>query len=350
MTTIGITADFHFDTYRSVGLSTGQVTSRLPELTQCFRWIIRCLHKRGIKDLFILGDLVHNRCAVEVPVLHAIGECLEYARESDVRVVVVAGNHDSYLRNSRVSSLTPMGCRVVTAPMLMEMNSNATELLHLIPWADSAKELRRAIASLPIRSVKTKERQRRYLFGHFMLNGLFPGQGGINQEDLHESDYDRIILGHVHDGRKVSAKTRYVGAPLALDYGDCAGDRGFILLDLKTDRLVRIVNKRSPKFHQVDSVEAAAQVRSGDYVRVRAVSQETRDRIVECLKASNPDAKVETELVEADFGGKARLDLTEGSGAVGKYCDYVGLAGEERERLVQLGNRILETAAAGKKP
>ena len=324
---IAITADLQMDMQASVGVvQPDGLTDRLNHRIDCLRWVAQEAVERGCPYLFVLGDIFDNRSAVDVGVLDAVCSAFAGIAGSFRRIVVLPGNHDSYLRNARITSLRALvgTCQVVTSSVRMELDG-VTALL--VPWQERVEDYTNEIGSAGMKSMDSA-----VLMTHALLESAVPGKG-IPLSALEPcGKFRRVFLGDVHEPQDVTGdgRVQYVGAPMQYDYGDAGGRRGFVVYDTKKDKVEFVSNVVSPKFAVVkDRGTAEAANRSmATYVRVLGGAE----------FVGKPGVVVE-RIDPPPSMAPSRLGVTAASSPLAVIRSYVEAVANEadRERLVEAG-------------
>jgi len=289
---IALSADWQFASYPSLStvLPSG-ITSRLHQLQQAWGWYIHQGADLGCDTFSVLGDIYNDRTVIDLPVLDVVPRCFRDLRDmlqdppdADSSAIIVAGNHDSYLRNTSINSLQGLAgySEVVDEDLLVwehgfkeeESGDEISAGLVFMPWKETDEQIEGAVEEALKR---VSHCHRKYLFSHFMLAGLF-GNAGHDRDLLRPSEWTHIFLGDVHDHMTIDNNITYVGSPLQLTFGDAGKDRGFIVLDLDTGDWTHEVNEESPKFHTLNDGTTEGylkNIRPCDFVRFKDASAET---------------------------------------------------------------------------
>lgn len=335
---IAITSDWQFDLHQSYsrGLVGNGYTSRLQDQVTAWRWVVDTAASERCTALYVLGDLFDRRTSIDLPVLHAVAECLRYARSVLTEVVLLAGNHDSYLRSPSVSSLAALGglATVVTSPTVFGN-------LACLPWTEGEDDVRVAVQEL-----KRQAPADSWLFGHLTLQGLFPDTG-VDPDVLDISEWAGVFLGDVHDHCKVSGAV-YCGAPLALNYGDSGKDRGFVVLDTAKRKWKHHVNTVSPRFHTIKTLdeEVVAAVTAKDFVRLDVALE---DNAIALEVFREIGAVVRDSVPVLDVGLVPRIAVAADDSqeqVLKKYLDYTDVPEATRGRFLAAGLKYLAEGVA----
>lgn len=315
------------------------ITSRLQDQLNCWEWIVSEAIERKCIHLFVVGDIFDSRDTINVSVIDTVCRAFHAVNASeetgwrDLRLHVLVGNHDSYLKTPKLNSLQALkgAAHVYDQPMVLPVLNAA-----MVPWTDDQDDFHKQIDAVSTGAYD-------YLFTHVMVEGAVPHGRGIPYSWLKADKFTRIFLGDVHEPVDLDDNVHYIGSPMQIDNRDAGGRRGFYIYDTKDDELEYIENEISPRFHIIEDANTDA-VREGDFVRVKS---DDPDIAAEAVAAAQEKTTwVESELVEVD-DNPPRLDVRSKdthAAVLQKYCKHQGLEGEVLKRRVKLGLDILEEA------
>jgi DNA repair exonuclease SbcCD nuclease subunit len=333
---IAITADLQFDTYRSLSRldpATG-LTSRLQDCLDCFEWIVLSAAENDCAYLAVLGDVFNSRTAVDIAVIHKVVEAFAKAAAAFEEVRVVAGNHDSYLRNPSLNSIQALSgvAEVIDKPVIADR-------VAYVPWHDDPVEY-----DGYMKQVVKQEPE--FLMTHLLLQGAVGEHVdvGVPVSTVYPDEFEAVFLGDVHAPVEVAPGVQYVGAPMAFNYGD-ASRRGYWILDTDTYEYWFVENEISPRFYVIRDVKQLRKlqdkIRSCDYVRLElppeAVSaddlSDLRDmsRWVESTAPEMENIKPRLNVRSSDKHGEV----------LRQYVEFTETE-MDRKRLVKQGQEILE--------
>jgi len=335
---VAITSDLQFDEYARWSKPTGRgTTTRLEDFLACFRWIVQGALDAGCTHLFVLGDIFDSRTTISIPVLDCVVAEFEAAAKK-LRVVVLAGNHDSYLRDTTLTSTRVLTghARTVTTPEVVEVSGGCR--FGMVPWSDDPHAVATGVGYVAKKGAH-------YLFAHAMIKGAVTGApSGLPITALQHTLFRRVVLGDVHDPIQINKKVQYAGAPLQINYGDVGGKRGYWILHTATDQLVFVENEISPRFHYVTDAKTAKAVREGDFARVKIDDDEEANAVAEQLRDKTPWVEGVVQDIEDDEEDP-RLSLSVSdthADAIAKYAEHQGVGGNKA--LIDLGLDILTEA------
>lgn len=202
------------------------------------------LEENGITTLLILGDTFDRRKYVNFYALQRAKEMFfDKLAAANIRVYMLAGNHDTYYKNTNGVNSPDLLLReypnisVIDRPQTIHLdygNTNADVLM--LPWictdnyAESMAELTNTSATL--------------CMGHLELAGFAMYRGMDSHEGMDKSIFDKFDLvfsGHYHH-RSDDGHIYYLGNPYELTWQDYNDPRGFHLFDPNTRGLEFIRN------------------------------------------------------------------------------------------------------------
>lgn len=333
---IAITADLQLDLYERYSKPHAKwVTTRLADMMDCWNWMLSEAEDCG--QLVVVGDIFDNRTHIELPVLDAACEMINRAAAAFDVVYVLAGNHDSYLRDTTITSIRVLGrqnVEVITSPRQFGD-------YWFVPWSDDGEDFADSIAACTPTS-------RGILFSHVLLTGAVARAKGLDVGVLQASRWRRVFLGDVHKPMEMLSNVLYVGSPMQIDYRDAGEIRGFVKYDVDADEVDYVENTVSPKFHLVktdedatevaDLVRAGEGVLAGDFARVEVDAEEVTAALREA------GLRVESKAVRSP-AAPPRLDVTVSdshAAALAKYVQHQKV--EDADAVVAAGLEILDEA------
>lgn len=209
-------------------------------------WFVEDLTKRGITDIFFLGDFFHYRSDISVSTLHIAAQILQKLK--NFNMVFIVGNHDAFYKDrSDVNSLSILNGRknITVIDAATETTLFGKKVLFL-PWGaniDSVNEVDIMFGHLEIES--------------FKMNSFKSCDHGAKSANLLEKA-DLVMTGHFHlrDERKYNDGTIvYVGNPFEMDFGDAGSTKGYYILDIPSSTYTFYENKLSPKHKKITLTE-----------------------------------------------------------------------------------------------
>jgi DNA repair exonuclease SbcCD nuclease subunit len=202
------------------------------------------LEQTGIDTVLILGDTFDRRKYVNFYALQRAKEMFfDKLAAANIRVYMLAGNHDTYYKNTNEVNSPDLLLReysnisVIDRPQTIHLdygNTNADVLM--LPWicadnyAESMAELTNTTATL--------------CMGHLELAGFAMYRGMDSHEGMDKNifdKFDRVFSGHYHH-KSDDGHIFYLGNPYELTWQDYNDPRGFHLFDPNTRELEFVRN------------------------------------------------------------------------------------------------------------
>lgn len=227
MSSVGITADIHFG---------------VPGRTDDILWACRVMREycadNKIDVMFVLGDLYHNRQAIEIDVNSQVAKFFEETKEKyNQEWIVFPGNHDMFLRHSwGINSLTPLKkhLTVIEDIKILEIEGQRFWILPFITYEKAY-----------MRVINTIARHKEFRTGEdILLTHIGVRSATLNtcfllkdwsSVTFEYSTFKRIYTGHFHSKQQVGENVWYPGSPIPFkfDEGDVA--HGFYVYDIQAN-------------------------------------------------------------------------------------------------------------------
>jgi len=192
----------------------------------------------NIKDIIICGDIFNNRHEISVTTIHTAHEF--FSNLNMFNIFALVGNHDAYYKDrADVNSINILNGRdnitIINEPIVINQFGKQ---IAFCPWGSKLDFIKDKVD---------------YLFGHFetktfKLTKYEDCQIGFTPAELLEKS-QTTFSGHLHvrDEREYKdGKIIYVGNPFQLNWGDYELDKGYYILDFKTNDLSFNKNTISP--------------------------------------------------------------------------------------------------------
>lgn len=306
----------------------------------------------AIDTVLHLGDLVDRRKYININTARRLREdFLEPLTARALDVYMVAGNHDTYFKNTNeVNSLR----EIANSYPYIKIYDKAPELIKfdnlpilLIPWIcdENRKESIERIKSsnAPIAA------------GHLEIQGFEMYRGSIVSHGDDRSLFDRfdmVLSGHYHH-RSSDGTIFYLGSHGEFTWSDYDDPRGFHILDTETRELTFIENpyKMFKKIWYNDSnddflnLEIDYSQYAGAMVKV-IVQQKTNlfwfEKFVENLESESP---VDIQIVEDHLNLNLEEDsdiVNEAESTIDIFKKYIGNFDENTVNKVKLEKKIVE--------
>lgn len=330
-----VTADTQFDDQmRYAKILPSGLSSRLRDAIQCFEWVVEEAVARKCEGLIVLGDVFDSRTAIEISVLDQVLRAFSGAA-AELEIMVLVGNHDSYLRTPKVNSAQVfLGIADVwDSPVVVGEFAFS-------PWVDDVEVLAAQVKMLAADS------RPRYLLGHCLVQGAVPSHVGIPPALLLPERWERVLLGDVHEPIALAdGKIQYVGAPMQWHQGDQGRERGFFVLDDADSSLEFVPNLMSPRFYTLTSVDQLPKfpIRDCDFVRIKTDDPDVHKAIVEEIGPTA--ATVESLLVQFEGAEEPRLEISTSDPQAEVLARYLKYHDVDDEALLELGCELLDEAS-----
>lgn len=238
--------------------------------------------EQKIETILHLGDFFDSRTSLSlVDIDFVVNWFIPKLNDSGAHMIVIAGNHDVYYRNSnKINSLSLLkNCKNITV-IEDEIYVHKTDNKNFVmcPWLNDENQ-ERLLEELA--HYATKE--------HILcLHGEFAGMkmyknSIVNQHGLDVSlfkGYHHVLSGHFHHP-SVYGNIEYMGAAHYMNWQDHNDWRGYFTYDVKNDSYEKIKNPYSP-FVEIKYDDARTDL-EGKIVRIiveeEAVHSELKDFI-----------------------------------------------------------------------
>jgi hypothetical protein len=225
MSKVLLTADFHFGLH-----------GRTKDILMAAKSIRSYAQKNGIKHVFVLGDLFHDRESINVEVMHVVYEFLAATkREYDQEWYVFPGNHDMYYKhNWKITSLRPLAdvCHVLEDIHRVELFDRRFWMIPFIAVDKAYMDV--------VDEIDKECRQSDVLLTHIGCIGasynlcfLFQEQKAINFDHRAAG---QVFTGHFHCYHRAGVKTHYVGSPIPFSFDEGVVPHGFVEYDCDTGK------------------------------------------------------------------------------------------------------------------
>ena len=183
---VGLISDLHFGAKKSDDLF---FESQVKFVKDVF---LRTLKEKEVRDIFILGDVFHDRRSISVKVLDSVSKLFrDDFSEFNVRVIV--GNHDMYYStNTDVNSVNYLSYISKNIKVYSKVAEDGKFLV--LPWFDdwNKAEFERMLSE-GFGGMK-------YALGHLEIQDFgVPdgGEGSISLSQLYPN-FERVFSGHIH--------------------------------------------------------------------------------------------------------------------------------------------------------
>jgi DNA repair exonuclease SbcCD nuclease subunit len=233
--------------FSDIHLGLGQDSEMWHEVSLNFaKWASQKFLEEGIDDIFIPGDIFHNRNEISVETLSIAKQFFDYFK--DFNIIISTGNHDSFLKNdSNINSISIFdgwkNIKIVDkTPLILETDFN--KKITFVPWGYDIEKLEKVDI----------------IFGHFeivsfYMNNYKQCDHGLSYSNLFNKA-KLIVSGHFHKRDHRTYKEGdivYLGSPYQQNFGAVAEDKGIYIFDLEKHSFSFIENTLSPKHYKISA-------------------------------------------------------------------------------------------------
>jgi len=290
------------------------------------------LDANGVDCVLILGDTFDRRKYVNFYSLDRAKKMFfNKLEERGIKVIMIAGNHDTYFKNTNeVNSpelLLAEYTNVSLVHKAMDITVDDTPIC-FVPWIcpENYDE--------SIETLNTSKAE--ICMGHFEIAGFAMYRGMESHEGLSKDlfkKFDMVFSGHYHH-RSDDGHIYYLGNPYELTWQDYNDPRGFHLFDLQTRQLEFIGNPYT-MFQRVEYDDSLTDpsVQSYDYltnkfVKVIVVNKNDLykfDKFITKVYNSNPyEVKIIEDFSEYTEGEIATdINLEDTLDVLSNYVDSI---------------------------
>jgi DNA repair exonuclease SbcCD nuclease subunit len=288
------------------------------------------LAEQGIKHILILGDTFDRRKFINFNTLARAKQIFfNVARDSDIFITMIAGNHDTYYKNTNdvnspeLTLAEYINVVVISRPETVSIHGIPVCFL---PWictdnyADSMNEMKNTKAEI--------------CMGHLEIAGFAMYRGAESHDGLSKESFnkfDMVFSGHYHH-RSDDGHIFYLGNPYELTWQDYNDPRGFHIFDLETRKLEFIENTYSlfKRFEYDDTTHDPDDVDVSEfadkYVKIIVVNKSDLykfDKFINKVYQSNPlEVKIVEDFSEFTEGEvDENINLEDTSSVLSNYID-----------------------------
>ncbi len=210
-------------------------------------------------DILLLAGDIYDRSLPPKEAVELLSSFLtRLCRELDVKVVMIAGNHDSPQRLSYASELLAgMGLYVAGLDRKMGVIDFGDVAIYPLAYMDRAqlnslhgtgyRSLEEALAH-HLSEIKLDPDKFNVLMAHHYILGdrpliesdserpLFLGSTENISKELF-LDYDYVALGHIHTQQKLGERIYYSGAPMKYSKSEAGRTPGYLVVDTKSGQV-----------------------------------------------------------------------------------------------------------------
>lgn len=223
MSKVVFTADVHFG-----------VNGRLADILFACNTIKEYCRHAGIDTVVVLGDLFHDRQAINIEVLTTVCNFFEEVEALGQRWITFPGNHDMFLRHSwGINSLQALKrhLTVIEDISILKLDEQRFWVLPFVTFEKSYMRI--------LRRMEKKFEPGDKLLTHIGVRGatlntcfLLKDWSIVNFDYL---PFEKVYTGHFHSKQKVGDKVWYPGSPIPFKFDEGDVPHGFFVYDTVTD-------------------------------------------------------------------------------------------------------------------
>jgi DNA repair exonuclease SbcCD nuclease subunit len=312
------------------------------------------LDNNNVYTVCHLGDLVDRRKYINFnTALRLRQDFLEPLFQRDIELHLIAGNHDTYFKNTnRVNALRELVERKYADQFIIhdhnpcEWMFDGTNVL-MLPWIcdDNREASLHAIRNAPAQIV----------MGHLELQGFEMFRGSIVSHGDDPSLFDRfdvVMSGHYHH-RSSRGNIHYLGSHAEFTWSDYSDPRGFHIFDTETRNLTFVENPyrmfKKVWYNDADATFLNSNIDYAQYKNcmLKVIIQEKTnmfwfDKFIENIESENP---LDIQIVEDHLNLNLEEDsdiVNEAESTIDIFKKYISGFDEKTVNKEKLEKKIVE--------
>lgn len=308
-----ITSDIHNHLFGSFAINKNTTeNSRYRAIVNVLNQIHTYAVSNKVDCIIINGDIFETKNTLNAFVNNLFWDWCLRVSKSNIKLIINVGNHDiSSLGDESITLLHPYKSipNVTVVEKATVINSdimNGFCNMAVIPFRRNVIECKEAILqtmeyieSLP----KNSSEPMNLLFYHGAILGaeltgreFSDANNSMTVEELHPEFFDYCFLGHFHTQQYLNEDRTvlYTGSPLHHTMADAGQQRGFFVLDIRSNKL-EMVKTEYPSFNKIEitSVEDLDKIKCLPTVNYYDIKIKTSDVTENDLKNYNvPNIKL----------------------------------------------------------
>jgi DNA repair exonuclease SbcCD nuclease subunit len=211
------------------------VHGRLDDICWALKVIREYAKANEIENIFVLGDLFHDRKSIDIDVLHRATNIFEDPNY-DIRWITFPGNHDMYLRHSwDINSLHVLNrhLTVIEDVKVVEIDEQRYWILPFIQYEKAYLKV--------LRKIEEHYRDGDVLLTHIGVHGAVLNTCFLLKEwesiNFTYSRFKHVFTGHFHSKQQVGDNVWYPGSPIPFKFDEGDVPHGFYVFDPKNKNL-----------------------------------------------------------------------------------------------------------------
>ena len=223
MAKVAMAADFHFG-----------VSGRLEDILWSARVIRQYCSVAHIDTVIILGDLFHDRKAIEIDVLTTVVKFFEETlTQFNQQWIVFPGNHDMFLRHSwDINSLVSLK-RHLTVIEDIKILTIDDARFWVLPFVTYEKPYMKIL-----RKIEQRYEEGDVLLTHIGVKGATLNTCFLLKDwstvDFQNSKFQKVFTGHFHSKQQQGDNVYYPGSPIPFKFDEGDVPHGFYVYDTDT--------------------------------------------------------------------------------------------------------------------
>lgn len=262
--------------------------------------------KLGVKDMYCLGDIFHNRKYQRQDELNALNCILDMIESKGFNLTAIAGNHDKTRYDSSDSFIDSFRYH----PALNLINEIYFEIrnglgIYFIPFFQNDMWLER------LNTIKIDKSINNILFSHIAVEGSVNNDGSkvvSPIKPLMFRKFDEVYLGHYHNEHDIGVNIHHLASIRQGNYGDNNKKGFYILYD---DGSVKFVKSKFKEFIKIkvnlDDISKKElddiiinNTNSDDNIRLEFIGDSPKLKTIDKVKLNNLGIDVKTKCKEIE--------------------------------------------------
>lgn len=194
-----------------------------------FKKLVSDMKAESVSTLILLGDIFERRKFINFETLMICKrEVFDLFLENNIKVVMIAGNHDVYFKNTnRINSLELL-LPLQEYPNITSVVHEATEVIIddikvlFVPWINK-ENYESAYKTI-------NDTDALYMVAHLDMAGFEMHRGAVSEHGHFDKEFlakfDKVITGHYHT-KSNKGNIYYLGTPYATSWNDYGEDKGY---------------------------------------------------------------------------------------------------------------------------
>ena len=312
------------------------------------------LDNNNVYTICHLGDLVDRRKYINFnTALRLRQDFLEPIFQRDIELHLIAGNHDTYFKNTnRVNALRELVDRKYADQFIIydqvpeEVKFDNLNVL-MLPWICDEN---RQVCMDKIRTTSAQ-----VIMGHLELAGFEMHKGSMVSHGDDRSSFDRfdlVLSGHYHH-RSSDGSIHYLGSHAEFTWSDYNDPKGFHILDTETRNLTFIENPykmfKKVWYNDADATFLNTEIDYSQYKNcmLKVIIQEKTnlfwfDKFIENIESENP---LDIQIVEDHLNLNLEEDsdiVNEAESTIDIFKKYISGFDEKTVNKEKLEKKIVE--------